>query len=151
MKLPLQDGTYSILMMIIMLPHYFATSFSPSTPNKSNVSSLGQYEHMLQSKFMKRNDNGCRLSLSADAVPAPLPESNNSSVDGGSGTTNKRRASNDFSDTDQNKAYINGLLQNLSAALDRWIVNGSLNTVRFEKLNHLYSTECHFLFVPHAY
>ena len=27
-----------------------------------------------------------------------------------------------------NRAYIEGLLQNLSAALDRWIVNGSMNT-----------------------
>ncbi len=118
-------------MIIIMLPHYFATSFSPSAPNKSNVLSWGQYEHMLHSKFMKRNENGIRLSLSADAAAAP--ESNgsvdSSSVDG-SGVTSKRRASNDFSDTDQNKAYINGLLQNLTAALDRWIVNGSLNTVR---------------------
>lgn len=113
-------------MMVMMLPHYFATSFSPSTPNKSNVLSWGQYEHMLQSKFMKRNENGFRLSLSADA--AATPESNGS-VDG-SGVTSTRRSSNDFSDTDQNKAYINGLLQNLSAALDRWIVNGSLNTVR---------------------
>jgi len=33
-----------------------------------------------------------------------------------------------YSQTDQNKAYIHGLLQNLSAALDRWIVNGSLTT-----------------------
>jgi len=33
-----------------------------------------------------------------------------------------------FSESDQNRTYIEGLLQNLSAALDRWIVTGSNGT-----------------------
>lgn len=35
-----------------------------------------------------------------------------------------------FSEADQNRTYIEGLLQNLSAILDRWIVTGSNGMVR---------------------
>jgi len=44
--------------------------------------------------------------------------------------TEPRSTLTNFSDADQNRTYIEGLLQNLSATLDRWIVTGSNVTVR---------------------
>ena len=45
--------------------------------------------------------------------------------------TEPRTSLTNFSEADQNRTYIEGLLQNLSAVLDRWIVTGSNGMVCF--------------------
>lgn len=52
-----------------------------------------------------------------------------SSADDKASTTEPKRSSLlNFSDVHQNRTYIEGLLQNLSASLDRWIITGSHET-----------------------
>jgi hypothetical protein len=114
---------------IILLPNACSFSFisqslrfNGSGTNLARNLSFGSGVHAtLASSFHsnKRNSVGgaVQLNLSSETNSDSKPE------DG-------KRALNDFKPEDQNRAYINGLLQNLSAALDRWIVNGSLNTVR---------------------
>ena len=69
----------------------------------------------------------------------------NLSAETNSESTTKRSRLNDFKEEDQNRAYINGLLQNLSAALDRWIVNGSMTTVRVKRCMDRFISEMHII------
>ena len=96
--------------------HNGAFSIQASKPSPSySTTSWAQYEQKLTSRHhqhqrQRQHQATSRLSLSAEP-----------------GT--EKGSLTEFSDPDQNKLYVEGLLLNLSTALDRWIVNGSLTTV----------------------
>ena len=113
---------------------FTSSSFpSSSTLVTTKETSWKHYEKILNAKCNELNYKKS-LVLSSTANTNNDDGNNNGNDDISTPTTATstatKRPSNDFTEQDQNSAYINGLLQNLSAALDRWIVNGSLNTVR---------------------
>ena len=98
------------LLHITNLP--FSHSFSPNSQRltwaeaKSHYSSTTSNAHSCSTSTLPTS----RLYMSAEDKTEPkIPLEN-------------------FSESDQNRTYIEGLLQNLSAALDRWIVTGSNGT-----------------------
>lgn len=124
---------------IILLPN--AVSFSPiSSHCPSNSNGCLQYLNLVQATIIPSSSLSSSPSQyeqlfknnRKDIVQLNLSPESDTDTDSDSQKSPKRKLLNDFTDHDQNRAYINGLLQNLSAALDRWIVNGSSTTVRWE-------------------
>lgn len=68
-----------------------------------------------------------RAEVASTGIPTPPSSSSKLAMSLEDKTEPKSPLSN-FSEEDQNRTYIEGLLQNLSAVLDRWIANGSNGT-----------------------